>query len=85
MPTGSDNPLDTNWVEEEIANIRGASDIWISLGHNKKENNMTENTGFEIKETVINTGYIDPVTGKFVPSDEPAAFVQTGEDVIVEQ
>jgi len=46
---------------------------------------MTENTGFEIKETVINTGYIDPVTGKFVPSDEPAAFVQTGEDVIVEQ
>lgn len=54
-----------------------------SLGRNKKEETMTENTptetGFEIKETVINKGYVD-AEGKFHAVDAPAAFVQVGED-----
>jgi len=85
MPIGSDNHPGISLPEWcQTHSLKDFFEL-IELGHNKKENNMTENTGFEIKETVINTGYIDPVTGKFVPSDEPAAFVQTGEDVIVEQ
>lgn len=51
---------------------------------NKKEKQMTENAeatpGFEIKETVVQTGYVDK-DGKFVPSEQPAGYVQTAEDV----
>lgn len=49
---------------------------------NKKEKQMTENTqAFEIKETIVQTGYVDEKTGKFVPVDRaPDAYVQTGED-----
>ena len=68
MPTGSDNHLDIDLV-------------------NKKEKQMTENTeftevspGFEIRETVVQTGYVDK-DGKFVASDTPTAYVQTAEDV----
>jgi len=59
----------------------------IYLGHNKnKENNMTD---FEIKETVVQTGYVDK-DGKFVPETDPSKvqpmdttrFVQTDEDIV---
>jgi len=59
------------------------------FGHNKnKENNMTD---FEIKETVVQTGYVDK-DGKFVPETDPSKvqpmdttrFVQTDEDIVAD-
>jgi hypothetical protein len=41
--------------------------------------NTVEVAGFDIKETVINKGYVD-AEGKFHAVDEPTAFVQVGED-----
>jgi len=60
-----------------------------NLSHNKnKENNMTD---FEIKETVVQTGYVDK-DGKFVPETDPrkvqpmdtTRFVQTDEDIVAD-
>jgi len=70
---------DWKWAQEAL-------DVQ-SLGHNKnKENNMTD---FEIKETVVQTGYVDK-DGKFVAETDPRKaeqlipthFVQTDEDIV---
>jgi len=59
-----------------------------SLGHNKnKEKQMTD---FDIKETVVQTGYVNK-DGKFVPETDPTkveqinsgpVFVQSSEDSV---
>lgn len=68
----------------ELDNLQGHN-----LSHNKnKENNMTD---FEIKETVVQTGYVDK-DGKFVAETDPSKvqpmdttrFVQTDEDIVAD-
>lgn len=79
MPTGSGNPLGTEFTRWCLKYY---------FGRNNKEKQMTDreitvnNDAFEIKETVVTTGYVDE-NGKFVPTDgQPAAYIQDGEHVI---
>ena len=87
------NPLDHNDRRPigEIGSIAGHPIVLPlnDLSHNKnKENNMTD---FEIKETVVQTGYVDK-DGKFVPETDPSKiqpmdttrFVQTDEDIVAD-